>query len=198
MPGISMSRMARSKRSPSSMRARAAAGKSSAHGFHAERHGLEPQQAEVRLVVVHQQDALAAEHLRFGFGLEQRRLRAGFEHDSEREHRAMPDLALDLHRATHDLDEAFRDRESETRAAEATRGGGVDLLEALEEPTDRLLRDADPGVPHREARLDPHDIERSRRDLDRHLAPFGELDCVADQIHEDLTQARHVAHHRRG
>jgi len=57
----------------------------------------------------------------------------GFECDGEREMRASAFGAFDGDGAAHERDDAFADRQSETGAAEAARGGGVDLGERDEE-----------------------------------------------------------------
>ena len=80
-------------------------------------------------------------------------------------------------------------------AAVAARGRGVELRERLEQPVDEMRGDADAGVAHGEVQLVRAfgGRERGRRDVEDHLAGLGELERVADQVHQHLAQARDVA-----
>jgi len=55
------------------------------------------------------------------------------EYDREPETRALPHLALDLHCASHRLDQQTADGQAQSRAAKAPRGGGVGLGEGFED-----------------------------------------------------------------
>ena len=72
-----------------------------------------------------------------------------------------PDFALDADLAAHQLDQAFADDQSQTRAAELAGGGGVDLGEALEEPIEPIGRDSDAGVLHFDTQ--PRSVSRPAR-----------------------------------
>ncbi len=81
------------------------------------------------------------------------------------------------------FDDALGDGEAEPAPALLAGARAVDLLELLEDALLVGLRDAGTGVRDR-------DQERPVRDarLDRDLTDVGELDRVADQVHEDLGQ----------
>jgi hypothetical protein len=66
------------------------------------------------------------------------------------------------------------------------RKAGEDLLELV-------LRDADTGVRHREAQLRTLIRVRAPINLEHDLALVGELDCVAEEIDENLSQAQGIA-----
>ena len=86
------------------------------------------------------------------------------------------------------LDDAPGDRKAQARAALLARARAVDLLELLEDALLVLGRDADAGVGHR-------DQEAAVLDLgpDAHGAGLGELDRVADQVHQHLGEPALVA-----
>ena len=97
--------------------------------------------------------------------------------------------------ATHQIDESGSDREAQTRSAISPRCRAVFLLEGTE---DRLLlfaRDADSGVADREA--DQRFIVMCRFAGELYpkydFALRGELDGVAHQVEQDLTQPAGVA-----
>src|SRR5262245_3953206 len=71
---------------------------------------------------------------------------AGRERHGEEKARPGALRAFDTDGAAHGLDQAARDAEAETGAAEDARGGDVLLLEDLEEAALRLFGDADAGV----------------------------------------------------
>src|SRR5207248_10341467 len=92
-------------------------------------------------------------------------------------------VAVDADDAAHELDQALRDRESESRAAELARRGAVTLDELLEHHLLAVGGDSGAGVRD----LDPHVAElrvRARAHLDRSLRR--ELEAVADEIDEHL------------
>src|SRR5262249_42892545 len=105
--------------------------------------------------------------------------------DPEQAALAEPALHADL--AVEQLDQVLADRQAQTGAAEAARGGRVGLRERAEQPGDLLGRDADAGVLDLEAQ--PRTARaRPRRRAQHHLARVGELERVAEQVHQDLAQ----------
>jgi hypothetical protein len=93
------------------------------------------------------------------------------------------------------LDELARDREAETRSAEAARRRHVALAERFEEPQARLGIDADAGVAHGELDGDAVAVVLLRRHEHGHAAGRRELHRVAEQVGQDLTEPQRVADH---
>ena len=143
-------------------------------------------------VVVHHERAHPA--LIGGEPRRQRRRRAHPEARGEPEGAPHPRHTLHPHLPTHQLGEVLGDDEAESRASEATRGRGVRLREALEEPSDLLRRQPDPRVAHGVAQQDV--VRRPLLHTDRHrdLAVLGELHRIVAEVDEDLAQPQRVAH----
>jgi hypothetical protein len=118
--------------------------------------------------------------------------RRHIEPDRERECRTGARLAVDGQPAAHQLDEARRDRKAEAGSAETARRRRVGLAEGLEQTSDGLGIETDPGVPDGKAQGAGFGV-RGRRDLDRDLALLGELDGIADQIEQDLPEPDRIA-----
>src|SRR5204863_7828182 len=112
-------------------------------------------------------------------------------------------VALDPDFAAHQFGEALADGQAEAGAAVVASGGGVHLLEGLEEPVLFVHRDADSGVAHRKvqqpllrvtkkigvglvARLKSSGAAPGRSDLDGDLALVGEFNGVANEVDQDL------------
>src|SRR5205823_49622 len=101
--------------------------------------------------------------------------------------------ALDAEAAAHELRELAADGKPEPAAAEAAAGRLVGLGERLEDPADGGGIDPDAGVAHRD--LDARAVGGgggTHFRPDEHFAPRGELDGVADQIHQDLPYAQRI------
>ena len=131
--------------------------------------------------------------------------------DGEMERGAFAGIALDPDLAAHQFGQAFADRQAQAGAAVVAGGGGIHLLEGLEQPVLPVQRDADAGVAHREMQQPLLRVADETRcpargrtgccagraprpgDFDDHLALVGELDGVADEIDQDLPQPGHVA-----
>ena len=120
----------------------------------------------------------------------------GLERHLEPEGRARPRPALDADLAVHECDELTADRQTQSGAAKAPGDRAVGLRELLEQPRAHLFRHADPGILHFEAHAPwptgAAGLARHGR-LHRDAALFRELDGVADEIDQDLPQARRVA-----
>ncbi len=108
--------------------------------------------------------------------------------DAEVKRGAPAQLALDLDRATHQLDEALADDETEPGAAELPVRRGVGLRERAEQPRALLGSHPDPFISHlaQEARAIP-----SQRDRDR--AALRKLERVADEVEQHLPETRGIA-----
>ena len=151
------------------------------------------QDAPIRLVVVHNQHAPAAERCqpRRAGGCD-----FGGEGECERKLAAASNLAGDRDLAAHEPDEALRDREAEPRATVAARHGRIGLREFSEHGAEVLRCDPDARVADRESQLHHVVSGERRRDRDHDFSLLGELDGVADQVHQDLTQPRRITTHR--
>src|SRR6476661_312457 len=108
-------------------------------------------------------------------------------------------LALKSDVAPEHLDQTLRNREAESGAAIFPGGRAVGLREGPEE-TPRLVRlDADSGVPDRD--VNPAAVRciavhgRVTTHLDADLSTRGELDPVADEIHQNLPQSAWISVH---
>jgi len=81
--------------------------------------------------------------------------------------------------------------------AEATASTGIDLLERIENAPELILGNADTGIAHRKIKLDRIGRGGLQLDVQCHLAVIGELDCIRQQVDEDLAQVVRVAAHRK-
>ena len=75
---------------------------------------------------------------------------AALGQNGEMEGGAFAGVALDPDLAAQQLGQAFADGQAQAGAAVVARGGGIHLLEGLEQPVLPVQRDADAGVAHRE------------------------------------------------
>ena len=96
--------------------------------------------------------------------------------------------------AAHQLDQLARDRQAQAAAAVLAGGRAVGLGEGLEQAPDLLRAHADAGVGHRE--FERHAAVVALQQFDRHddFAALGELDGVAGEVDQHLSQAQRVAH----
>jgi len=92
--------------------------------------------------------------------------------------------------ATHELDQPPANGQPQPRAAVLARGRHVSLRKRLEEPGRLLLRHADARVAHRELELHLVACALKQVDVQANLAALGELDCVIDEVGEDLTETQ--------
>ena len=99
----------------------------------------------------------------------------------------------DLELASHELHHALRDGETQAGSTVAARHGRVRLRELLEDRLPMFRRNADSRVADGKAQSHVIVRDRHRRDGDHNFALLGELDRVADQIHEHLAESRRIA-----
>ncbi len=71
--------------------------------------------------------------------------------------------------------------------------GGIDLREALEQPVEAIGGNADAGVGDFDAQEGAAVRADAAAGIEDHMALVGELDGVADEIHDDLAQAAGIA-----
>ena len=159
--------MARSKGSPWRSQSSASFGEAVARREHAPTLGLEREDAPVGGVVVHDQDAAAAQlrlladEVRADLQFE-----GGLREDGEMENgtgsalgfladeRARHGRRFDPHRAPHHLGQPPADGQAQAGAAVLACGGGIHLAEGLEQAADAVCRDADAGVADRKVDRD--------------------------------------------
>ncbi len=137
---------------------------------------------------------LAAE-LRLAEVAEHARVRRRLRLQREGEHAPLPRLALDRAIAAQQDRDALGDRETEACTTEAPRDRAVRLLERAEQVRELLGRDADAGVSNLEVRAFALGLVG---DAQLHRAPLGELDRIAEQVHDRLADARRIREHLRG
>src|ERR1700687_43344 len=114
------------------------------------------------------------------------------ERQRDMEGRSRARGAVDPDAATHALDEALRDGETEPGAAELARRAAVGLLEFEKDAALLRRRDADAGVAHQEAHVA---LSAAGLDDDGDPAAVGELDRIAGKIEQHLAQPRRIACH---
>ncbi len=166
MPGMCMSRIARSYVSPTSTLAERVRGRLERPAVQPPRLGLQIEDAAVDGVVVDHEDVLAGELGGNPGGGATRRHLGRLGDDREVERGAFALDALDPHRAAHQLGQSLADGEAEAGAAVLAGGRRVELAELLEQLVRPIGRDADAGVTHGEV-----DLVRRRRRVRRSSRP---------------------------
>src|SRR5262245_16180561 len=109
---------------------------------------------------------------------------ASFDSRREAEGAPAPRFAHELDAAAHELDQPGRDGEPETRAAVLARSRSVRLAESLEDEALLVGGDSDAGVSDSHFEGGAVRIVAGDADANGNLTPFGELDCIAGQVHE--------------
>ena len=104
-------------------------------------------------------------------------------------------VALHPDASLHQPHQFGRDGQPETGAAVLASGRRVPLLESLKHFVELLSRNADAGVPHGEVQADLVVAPPLFRHRDDDFTLLRELDGVADQVQQDLTQLRRIAAH---
>ena len=160
-------------------------------------------------VVLHQQDAGVLERGNDGGGLGGGQQFGGgvlhpFDHlrhagvgnaqpRGEPERAAHARLAAHAHLAAHQLRQLLADGQAEAGAAMFARGGGVGLLERLEQAVDFQLREADAAVAHFEAQQATAGVGHHLAHAHVDAALFAELDGVVGVVDQHLPQAQRIA-----
>ena len=113
-------------------------------------------------------------------------------------HRSLARRAFRPDASAHELDQIFGDRQPESGTTVFARGGGIGLVEGLEQALALLGRHADTGVLH--PKMQFHAVCGPGHGFNSHhdLAAFGEFDGVVAQVDQDLAQPQGVAQQRRG
>lgn len=97
---------------------------------------------------------------------------------------------MEAHGPPHEFHQVAGDGSAEAAATVAASGGGIGLGEALEDALLGVLGDANPGIRHLETQPRRGGIGRHRGHSQVHVALFGELDGIAQQVEQDLAQAQ--------
>ena len=147
---------------------------------------LQIEDSTVDRVVVNDQHPSTGEFARDSGGSGSRRHLGRLGDDRDVERRALALDAFNPQCAAHQLGQPLADRKTEAGAPVLACGRRVELAELLEQPMCPVSRDTDAGVTHGEM-----DLVGIVAELDRHhhLPSLGELDRVAEQVHEDLAEA---------
>ena len=149
------------------------------------------QQLQVAGHVIHSQDAQPGRQLLQGpCGLGRGFGRAGlaqWQWHMHAEGAALARLAFDLDAPVHQLDQLARNGGAQARAAKAAGGGGIGLRKGVEHVPHLLGAHANAAVLHLQAQ--PAFVVAHAQ---QHLAVFGELDGVAQQVHQHLLQAQGI------
>ena len=117
---------------------------------------------------------------------------ADFDLNREMKCTAAVRLAVDPDTPAHHRDKTGRDREAEAGTAKAARRRAVGLAEGVENHPLFVGRDADAGVGHGHVHNGFAGGLRMARDAYDDFAFIGELDGVADQIQQNLTESPDV------
>ena len=115
------------------------------------------------------------------------------EGQGERKRGTLAGSAVHRDFSAHGFDELLGNGEAEAGAAEAAAHRTVGLRERAEQPGGRLGVESDAGVDDRESDPGVGGGEIGAVHAERDRAPVGELDGVAEEVEEDLTEARRVA-----
>ncbi|HEY6895495.1 MAG TPA: hypothetical protein VI258_15075, partial [Rhodanobacteraceae bacterium] len=150
---------------------------------------MPPQHEPIELVRVDQKHANAGERVAPRI----RRVNVFRETRGEPERGAFSNRAGHADPPAHHVDELFRDRQAEPRAAEFARRRTVGLHERIEEALLIAFLDADAGVVDEKPQLGLIAIILLAHHRQIHFARFGELHRVADEIQQHLPQAHRIA-----
>src|ERR1700687_3643265 len=112
---------------------------------------------------------------------------------SEPESRALPDFALDVHFAAHQLNQLLRNRQAESRTTVLTGRGSIGLRKAFEDVVQLAGRNADAGVRDRKAKADLLAGALLAFHAQVNVSLGRELDGVAGKVDENLPDAPRVA-----
>jgi len=96
-------------------------------------------------------------------------------------------------RAAHERDQFAADRQTEACSAKAASGGSLCLAETFKNKIELVHCNADAGVLHREFDVAAFVLLLCQSHRNRDFTVLGELDRIAEQIQQDLTQAQGIA-----
>src|SRR5262249_32686496 len=117
---------------------------------------------------------------------------ASTDPDGEPERAAAARFAPDPDLTTHDAHQTAADREPQPGPSVAAGCGSVGLREWLEKALLHVRRDSDPRVRHLEPQCYGLTVLAGELDSDQDFSPLGELDGIADQVEQHLTQSAGV------
>src|ERR1700724_3010587 len=101
--------------------------------------------------------------------------------------------ADDANFTAHQFNKSARDRQTQPGTAKATGRGRIGLSEWRKQTLERRRLDAYAGILHRAAQTDPIGTLLRAEYLQLHVAGCGELNRIAQQVGENLAQARRIA-----
>ena len=111
----------------------------------------------------------------------------------EVERRPLSQRGLHPDRAPHHLHELLADRQPQPGPSELSGGRGVHLGELVENRLLVCLGDSDPGVGDRYLDERFSSVALQAFHVDEHVAPLGELDRIAREVIQDLSNAGRIA-----
>src|SRR5271163_518603 len=115
------------------------------------------------------------------------------EFGREEEPAPLADCALNPDLSTHQLHQLPRNRQSQPSAAVFSGCRGIRLGEVLEDASELLGRNSDPGILHAEKQGSRLCALRILLYFNIHSPGLGELHRVPEQVQEDLAQPQRVA-----
>lgn len=116
------------------------------------------------------------------------------ELEAEAEAGPLAEFGIDPDLAVHELDQALRDGEPESRPVEAAVHFVFDLIELPEDVAAHLGRDADARILDRNGDVPVTGAARAAHDADGDRSRLRELHRVAEEVREHLPDAAGIAH----
>src|ERR1700678_4562752 len=117
----------------------------------------------------------------------------GADLDGDPERRTAPRFAVHADLTAHQFGQPLDDGQPQSAAAVMARGGGIYLRKGLEQAVDAIGRDADAGVGDLDAQGQDTVFVHRARGIQDDVAFVGELNRIADEVHDDLAQAPRIA-----
>ena len=105
----------------------------------------------------------------------------------------LPEFALDFHFPAHQFHQPNADGQTEAGSSILASRRGIRLLEGLKNRLQLICRQSDSGVLHCKAKLDLLFFLTYQFDTKNDLAALGELDGVAQQVQQNLSNPMHIA-----
>src|SRR5580692_4636069 len=109
-----------------------------------------------------------------------------------------PGSALDPYTSAHSLDEPRGDGEPQPSPAILTRGRSVYLRERQKDGVQPVGGNTDARVRYGDMNQAFLSVACRFGDMDRHFAFFRELDCISDEIDQDLAEPGAISPNKRG